>query len=239
MSESVYNPLDKVNLGKSVAQALLERQAVALKGLAAFKGAGVYAIYYAGPFAAYQRMATLNRGTDPKAPIYVGKAVPQGARKGSEISGGMKSQSLFKRLQDHAKSITATENLALSDFSCRYLAVDDIWIPLGESLLISSFAPLWNLVLEGFGNHDPGSGRHAGLAPRWDVVHPGRSWALKCKPRAETAIQIERDVLMHLETAPSLVRLHLMAANELDGQTPVDKNRTQNPRTVQKKTPKA
>jgi hypothetical protein len=214
MSEYVYNPLDKVNLGKSVAQALLEREAVGLKGLAPFDGAGVYAVYYRGPFAAYERMASLNRGVDPKAPIYVGKAVPQGARKGSKTSSGLHSQALFRRLQDHAKSVASAENLELADFFCRYLAVDDIWIPLGESLLITTFAPLWNLLLDGFGNHDPGSGRHAGLAPRWDVLHPGRSWALKCKPRAETAAQIEREVSIFLELSPPLARLHQVAVSE-------------------------
>jgi Eco29kI restriction endonuclease len=239
MSDSVYNPLDKNNLGKSVAQALLERGAVALGQLPAFKGAGVYAIYYAGAFAAYEQMARFNRGVDPKAPIYVGKAIPQGARKGGEAAGNTQSQALFKRLQEHAKSIDACENLALSDFTCRYLAVDDIWIPLGESLLISTFAPLWNLVLDGFGNHDPGAGRHAGLVPRWDVLHPGRSWAAKCKPRPETATQIERDVVAHLQAAPSLVRLRSMAANGSDIETEAGSSSTQASGQARMKKPKA
>jgi hypothetical protein len=50
---------------------------------------------------------------------------------------------LFRRLNEHAQSIAQAENLELSDFSCRYLVVDDIWIPLGESLLIEKFAPIW------------------------------------------------------------------------------------------------
>jgi len=52
-----------------------------------------------------------------------------------------------------------------------------VFIPLGESLLISHYRPLWNAVVDGFGNHPPGSGRSTGKKPMWDVLHPGRSWA--------------------------------------------------------------
>ena len=41
---------------------------------------------------------------------------------------------LFKRLMEHARSIDQAENLNLEDFYCRFLVVDDIWIPLGESV---------------------------------------------------------------------------------------------------------
>jgi hypothetical protein len=55
--------------------------------------------------------------------------------------------------------------------------VDEVFIPLGETLLIMHFKPLWNAVLDGFGNHPPGRGREAGKKPLWDVIHPGRAWA--------------------------------------------------------------
>jgi len=77
------------------------------------------------------------------------------------------------------KSIEQAENLNLTDFSCRHLTVDDIWIPLGESLLIEMFRPLWNMAVDGFGNHDPGGRRAAQNISPWDVLHPGRPWALK------------------------------------------------------------
>jgi hypothetical protein len=175
MSEP-YNPLDKRNLGKSVVQALLSRPAIALKNLTSFEGAGVYAIYYSGGFSGYSGLSAKNR-KESVWPIYVGKAVPAGARKGTGddvIPGG---RALYRRLSEHAETIGATENLSPDDFTCRYLTVDDIWIPLGESLLIQEFSPLWNLVVEGFGNHDPGKGRTAGRRPAWDMIHPGRSWA--------------------------------------------------------------
>lgn len=69
---------------------------------------------------------------------------------------------------------------------------------LAELLLIARFAPIWNNLIDGFGNHDPGSGRYNGMRPRWDVIHPGRVWAAKCKARNETAKQITREVEAYL-----------------------------------------
>ena len=85
------------------------------------------------------------------------------------------------------------------DFKCRYLVVDDIWIPLGESLLISMFSPLWNRILEGFGNHDPGQGRYNQQRSLWDVVHPGRPWAAKLKPNARSLEEILSDIAEFLK----------------------------------------
>jgi hypothetical protein len=52
-----YNPLDKKNLGASVAEALLGRKPHPLGGLPSFHGAGIYAIYYKGDFRAYQKIS--------------------------------------------------------------------------------------------------------------------------------------------------------------------------------------
>lgn len=197
---AVYNPLDKQNLGASVAEALLGRKPKPLGSLAPFHGAGIYAIYYSGDYNAYQRIAEQNQGIDPVAPVYVGKAIPAGGRKGSSAPAGTHSKALSSRLREHAESIAATRNLDIEDFQCRYLTVDDIWIPLGESLLIAKFAPIWNTLIDGFGNHDPGKGRYQGMRPKWDVLHPGRAWAEKCKDRPQTAAQIEREVRAHLAT---------------------------------------
>src|SRR6266699_6936132 len=76
---------------------------------------------------------------------------------------------LWQRLSEHRDSVRAVDNLKIEDFECRYLIVDEIWIPLGETLLISSFRPVWNLALDGFGNHDPGRGRYQGTRPLWDI----------------------------------------------------------------------
>ncbi len=193
-----YNPLDKQNLGASVAEALLGRKVHSLGSITPFNGAGIYAIYYVGDFPAYAPLAIRNREERFEAPIYVGKAIPEGGRKGAGKADDSATRALHARLNDHAKSIKAAENLPIADFHCRYLVVDDIWIPLGESLLIAKFAPVWNSLVDGFGNHDPGKGRYEGMRPRWDVIHPGRSWAEKCKPRGEGPEEIQNDVSSYL-----------------------------------------
>lgn len=195
-----FNPLDKKNLGASVAEAMLAGKVHPLGGLPEFKGAGIYAIYYVGDFAPYGEIAKRNKGAKT-APIYVGKAVPAGARKGGGTASGTGGKPLFNRLSEHAESIRAVSNLNIDDFACRFLVVDDIWIPLGESLLIARYSPIWNALIDGFGNHDPGSGRYNGMRPRWDVLHPGRAWAEKCKGRPETMKDIARDVETYLRFA--------------------------------------
>lgn len=196
-----FNPLDKKNLGASVAEALLTKDAQPLSGLSAFDGAGIYALYYLGNFKPYAQIARFNDNGKFLLPIYVGKAVPAGARVGAnlELAAG---KVLYKRLKEHADSIKAAENLALEDFYYRFLVVDDIWIPLGESLIIARFTPVWNSVIDGFGNHNPGKGRHAGMRPRWDVLHPGRSWATQLSPRPETQDDIAREAEVYLREVP-------------------------------------
>ncbi len=196
-----FDPLAKRHLAESVAQAMLALPVVAMAELTDFEGAGVYAIYYSGAFAAYEALVALNQRGDFRAPIYVGKAVPKGARRGGDLSA-TPGRVLFNRLIQHRRSIEEATNLDIADFHCRYLVVDDIWIPLGESLLIARFDPIWNKLIDGFGNHDPGKGRHAGLRPRWDVLHPGRPWAEKCRPRQESAEQIAREVQEYLRNNP-------------------------------------
>ena len=171
-----FNPLERKHLGESVAQELLKQSAVPLGKLPKFEGAGVYAIYYKGNFGPYRLLAEANLA-QLQLPIYVGKAIPEGGRTGVE-TGDAKSR-LRGRLQEHAASIKTVNNLDIEHFVCRYLVVEDIWIPLGESLLIARFAPLWNTTVTGFGNHTPGKGRKGTTRPRWDVLHPGRKWAAK------------------------------------------------------------
>lgn len=191
-----FNPLDKKNLGASVAEALLSKEVHPLGAIPTFDGAGVYAIYYTGDFEPYARLTSLNQGGQFMMPIYVGKAVPAGARMGADL--GSPGRVLQKRLKEHADSIRAVDNLNVEDFHCRFLVVDDIWIPLGESLIIARFTPVWNSLIDGFGNHNPGKGRHAGMRPRWDVLHPGRSWAMNLAERPEQPNDIANDAATYL-----------------------------------------
>lgn len=198
MSGGVYNPLSKLNLGKSVAEALLDREDFRLGELPAFEGAGIYVIYYDGDHPAYERLAEVN-ANEWKVPIYIGKAIPSGGRRGNELFGEIRGRFLHNRLREHAESVQVAENLDIDDFGVRWLVVDDIWIPLGETLLITKFAPVWNRALDGFGNHDPGAGRRAGLVPMWDVLHPGRPWAHLQAPRTETPADLEERVRAYLD----------------------------------------
>lgn len=196
-----FNPLDRENLRASVAEALLTRKVYPLGELPIFQGAGIYVLYYSGKFPAYAELADRNRNEQFSAPIYIGKAVHAGARRGGGTDVDATRKPLFNRLCEHAESIRSVENLDLEEFHCRFLVVEDIWIPLGESLLISRFSPVWNAIIDGFGNHDPGSGRYGGMRPRWDVLHPGRPWAVKCRERPESPDDIARDVVTYLRNS--------------------------------------
>ena len=180
-----FNPLDKVNLGESVAEAMLHQEVGALPP-SPFIGAGIYAIYYLGSFSLYAELVEKNRGEQYLWPIYVGKAVPAGARKGGFGLGADPGQVLYKRLAEHAASIEQAHNIDIADFRCRFLVVDDIWIPLAESLLIEMYSPLWNRKIDGFGNHDPGKGRYNQQKSAWDLIHPGRPWADKLQLPADS-----------------------------------------------------
>ena len=201
----IYNPLDKINLGNSVAVALLNQPTHPLDEVPPFEGAGIYVLYYRGAFPAYAPIAAAN-ANEAVWPIYIGKAIPSGGRKGASLTASSRGRALYNRLMDHRDSISEVERgsgtLRVADFQARYLTVDDIWIPLGESLLIARFRPIWNRALDGFGNHDPGKGRYNGLRPLWDHLHPGRGWADRCAARTETTAEIERKLADYLEAHP-------------------------------------
>jgi len=192
-----FNPLDKRNLGESIADALLETKAHPLPP-EPFIGAGVYALYYTGAFPAYSQLTEINRDGQLRCPIYVGKAVPAGARKGGFGDEVVHGKTLYNRIKSHANSISAAQNLERADFHCRFLVVDDIWIPLAESMLIERFKPVWNRVLDGFGNNDPGKGRHDGMLPQWHCLHSGQTWAAKLQPCAYTKEQLHERVEIYL-----------------------------------------
>ena len=198
--EPPFNPLDKHNLGIAVRDALLKKPVVSLPP-ERFRGAGVYALYYLDGFKPYDRLAQENRSGNWSLPIYVGEAVPPGSRKGGHGLGADPGEVLWRRLKEHARSIEQAENLRIEDFRCRYLVVDDIWIPLGESLLIETFNPLWNRLLDGFGNHDPGKRRYNQIRSAWDVLHPGRPWAHKCAQNPKTAEDYIREIAIFLDEA--------------------------------------
>ena len=124
MADETYNPLDKLRLGESVAKALLARPISVLPPSGTFIGAGIYALYYRDSFPPYRKVGERNAEDKWACPIYVGKAVPPGTRKGGYGLGDSPGEVLYRRLREHAESIGQAENLSLADFKCRYLIVD-------------------------------------------------------------------------------------------------------------------
>ena len=166
-----------------------------------FKGTGVYALYYTGANKLYSRYAELNR-LSYDYPIYVGKAVPKGWRQ-SRVSDAADSQSseLYNRIREHSRSIAAGDGLEIADLSCRFVIFESAgsdMIGTIEAALIKLNRPLWNTVVDGFGNHTPGNGRFEQSKSQWDVLHPGRAWAERCKGVVPKKEQILRQIAAHM-----------------------------------------
>jgi hypothetical protein len=196
-----YNPLDKNHLADSIAREFFKQDLQPLPP-EPFAGAGIYAIYYGDGFPLYAQVAGSLKAyqdaakKDPRPPglrqprpIYIGKSEPPGSRKGLFVAASDEAveeeaeelltekpthRKLYSRLFKHSKSISAATNLELSDFKCRYMLVDEIWVPLGEARLVASFKPIWNVLIEGFGSNVEGGGRKETARSVWDILHPGR-----------------------------------------------------------------
>ncbi len=151
-----------------------------------FVGGGVYTLYYRGGFPAYTDM-------DANEPIYVGKADLPGKRQG-RYAAKQATPTLYRRLKEHSETIQCAENLQLDDFKCRWLVLDPVWISLTEQVLIAKYRPIWNVIIDGFGNHDPGSGRYNQRRSQWDTLHPGRPWAKRLRDNPGTSADIAETV---------------------------------------------
>jgi len=167
-----------------------------------FLGTGVYALYYIGNNPMYVRYAELNR-LAYSSPIYVGKAVPKGWRQ-ARVSARDTTQSreLFNRLREHSRSLSVAADLALKEFACRFVIFEEDssdMIGTVEAAMIKLSQPLWNTAVDGFGNHDPGSGRYEQAKSDWDILHPGRVWAERCKGEGTQRSIILATIKCHLE----------------------------------------
>lgn len=165
-----------------------------LPPIESFEGTGVYAIYFIGKDSIYKPFHDINR-FEYKLPIYVGKAVPRGWRQGRITTG--KSNELYRRLCEHANSIKSAENLNISDFLCRFMILESETsnlIGTVEAALIRHYQPLWNCHIDGFGNHDPGKGRYNQQQSEWDLLHPGRQWANKCRQSSHSVDDLKQIV---------------------------------------------
>jgi hypothetical protein len=190
-----YNPLEKSELARSVETALLATEPRPLSQVPEFYGVGIYVLYYGGSLALYEPIA----GTS--TPIYVGKAVPRGSRKALTDEAAI-GKELWERISEHRESTVHAVDLSPADFMVRYLVADDVFIPLAERLMIRTAAPVWNVVVDGFGNHDPGGGRYNQRVSPWDALHPGRPWVPRltrpCKfSREEIVVKVGEHFVAH------------------------------------------
>lgn len=189
-----YDPLDLKTLAESMVRVVLEQPVHQLGSLEPFEGSGIYVIYYTGDFKPYRPIAEKNRSGKWERPIYVGEATRKGGRKGGVLAEGPPGRAIFERLGNHADSIRSVNTLTIEDFWCRYLVLKDFFIPLCESLLIDRYKPIWNKLVDGFGNKDVGVSRRATQQrSMWDVLHPGRAIAAggvnKRYPNADSIVK--------------------------------------------------
>lgn len=167
-----------------------------------FHGTGVYGIYCIARTGMYSQFHQINRIAF-NLPIYVGKAVPRGWRQAREsLNYDIKSYELYGRLRQHSRSIIQGAGIEISDFRCRFMILEDDesdLIGTVEAALIRMYKPLWNSVVDGFGNHDPGKGRYNQAKSDWDVYHPGRTWADKCLGPSSNFSDVNNRIIKYME----------------------------------------
>lgn len=161
-----------------------------------FTGAGVYAIYCIAKTGIYKSFGKQINRLGYDVPIYVGKAVPKGWRQNRPTAETVGTP-LYSRLHQHAESIQAGRGVNLRDFACRFAILENEtshMIAALEAAVIAEHTPLWNSVIDGFGNHDPGARRVTGKRPQWDCLHPGRAWAARMEGDEFPVAELKRRV---------------------------------------------
>lgn len=180
-----FDPSDPKTVGRMVSLALLAQPMVPLGAIKPAYGSGAYAIYYAGDHPLYARIS----GTE--TPIYVGKADPGNGDASTPREQGPR---LTGRLIEHAATIRTAEAYALenqlapglsairlADFTCRRLVCATNAQLVAERHLIRMFWPIWNSDTKacwGMSKHGDAASTRRNKRSPWDVVHPGRAWAL-------------------------------------------------------------
>jgi hypothetical protein len=203
-----FDPSLPSTVGLFVSIALIAQDQEPLSNTTESYGSGVYAIYYRGAEPLYAGIS----GT--QTPIYVGKADPKIPTAATPDEQGTQ---LFRRLRNHLKSIKIAEQYGLShtniphkiaarDFVCRRLVCATNAQLVAERCLIDIFKPIWNSGMKicwGISKHGDASETRANRRSPWDVVHPGRAWAMpRTLKDAKTPTQIASEIDTHLRRFP-------------------------------------
>jgi Eco29kI restriction endonuclease len=208
MPSGFFDPTDPDTAGRLVVLALIAQPMAPLSAVARTYGSGVYAIYYHGAHPAYANI------TQTETPIYVGKADPNVSSAKTPREQGDR---LFGRLKDHRKMIRdvghhANENglpnpLDLADFTCRKLVCATNAQLVAERHLIGIFSPVWNQetnICWGISKHGDDAETRGNDRSPWDVLHPGRKWAMNPKLiDAMTITEILDGINKHLAVNPA------------------------------------
>jgi len=198
--KSIFDPANPNVVGRFVALALVAQERLPLRAFDRFYGSGVYAIYYTGDFDLYAPISAT------ETPIYVGKADPKVS---TAITPADQGDKLSGRLLEHKKSIETATNLTIDDFECRALVVQSGWQTAAEDYLISVFNPIWNnetKILFGIGKHGDSANTRKNKRSPWDVLHPGRPWAMKTTTLSSTEPEIRRSAAAHFAAIPAFTQ---------------------------------
>ncbi|MFG2302388.1 Eco29kI family restriction endonuclease [Actinacidiphila glaucinigra] len=161
------------NLGRSVEAQLLSCMPESLDDVSPIYGSGIYALYYCGSNSLYAEISS----PDCRIPVYVGQARPTGVRKGT-ADEKPDATTLWDRIYEHRQSLSQVYDLDVKDFRVRYLVAIEAFVSIAERVMIRHYRPVWNSIVDGFGNHDPGANRRKdSFRPPWDELHPGRWWS--------------------------------------------------------------
>ncbi len=208
MPRATFDPADPKAIGRMVSIALLAQPLVPLGDVQPAYGSGVYAIYYRGAHPLYEGIS------GSETPIYVGKADPANDDASTTREQGAK---LTARLLEHAGTIGTAEGyseklpshllpISLTDFLCRRLVCATNAQLVAEKHLIRTFWPIWNSETKacwGMSKHGDAATTRANKRSPWDVVHPGRLWALDDRlADSLTPDEIAKRIAQTLERAP-------------------------------------
>jgi len=223
MPRGVFDPADPKAIGRMVSIALLAQPLVPLSSVQPTYGSGVYALYYRGSHPLYAGI------TNTETPIYVGKADPANDDASNVREQGAR---LTGRLLEHAGTIATAAAysarlpdylfpLKLKDFVCRRLVCATNAQLVAEKHLIRTFWPVWNSETKacwGMSKHGDAASTRANKRSPWDVVHPGRAWALDERlVDSLTPDEIQRRIAATWQKVPVRRDLAALLEEMLDG----------------------